>query len=84
MQSIDIYGLIQRERDITADNCAIDSAVRVCDRRLRETRDELLDVTDSLGSAGWLARSIAVPEPQVLDGMSCRLRTYMKSRLDVQ
>jgi len=63
MRSIDVYGLIQRECDIAADDRAVDSAVKVCDRRLRETGDELLDVTDSLGSAGWLARSIAVPEP---------------------
>ena len=78
MRSIDVYGLIQWKCDITTDDRAIDSAVKFCDTSLRETRDELLDVTNSLGSAGWLARSIAVPEPQVLDGMSCHLCAYVK------
>ena len=52
MGSIDVYGLIQRECDITANDRAVDSAVKVCDGHLREAGDKLLDVTDSLGSAG--------------------------------
>ena len=62
MRSINVYGLIQGKCDITADNSTVDSAVKVCDGRLRETGDELLHITDSLGSTGWLARSKAVPE----------------------
>jgi hypothetical protein len=62
VRSINVNGLIQRERDIAADNRAVDGAVKVCDRCLREAGDKLLDVTDSLGGSGWLARSIAVPE----------------------
>ena len=79
MGSIDVYGLIQRECDITANDRAVDSAVKVCDGYLREAGDKLLDVTDSLGGAGWLTRARAVPEAQVLDGMSCHLRAYAKS-----
>ena len=79
MRSINVYGLIQRECDVTADNSAVDSAVKVCDGCLGETGDELLHITDSLGSTGWLARSIAVPEIQVLDGMNCYLRAHLKS-----
>ena len=71
MRSINVYGLIQRECDITANDRAVDSAVKVCDGHLREAGDELLDVADSLGSTGWLTRARAVPEAQVLDGMSC-------------
>ena len=80
MRSIDVYGLIQWECDVAAGDRAVDRAVKVCNRHLRETGDELLDVTDSLGSTGWLARSIAVPEIQVLNGMNCYLRAHLKSR----
>ena len=57
----------------------VDSAVKVCDRRLREAGDRLLDVTDSLGSVGWLTRARVVPELQVLDRMSYHLGAYAKS-----
>ena len=79
MRSIDVYGLIQRECDITANDRAVDSAVKVCDGHPREAGEELLDVADSLGSTGWLTRARAVPEAQVLDGMSCHLGAYAKS-----
>jgi hypothetical protein len=47
MGSINEYGLIQRECDIAADNGAVDTAVEVCNTLLRETRDELLGITNS-------------------------------------
>ena len=74
MRSINVYGLIQWECDITADNRAVDGSGKVCDRRMGEPGDELLDVTNPLGSAGRLARSRAIPERQVLNAMSCDLR----------
>ena len=71
MRSINVYGLIQRECDITVNDRAVNSAVKICDGHLRKAEDELLDVADSLGSTGWLTRARAVPEAQVLNGMSC-------------
>ena len=71
MRSIDVYGLIQRECDITVNDRAVNSAVKICDGHLRKAGDELLDVADPLGSTGWLTRARAVPEAQVLNGMSC-------------
>jgi hypothetical protein len=62
MRSVHEDGLIQRECNIAVDNCTVDAAIVVRNTRLRETRDELLDITNSLGSAGWLARSITIPE----------------------
>jgi hypothetical protein len=86
MRSINVNRLIQRECNIAADNCAVDSAVKVRNTRLRETRDKLLDITNSLGSASWLARSTTIPELQVLNnGMSCyRRASVLHGEFDVQ
>ena len=66
MSRIDIDRLVEREGDVAAVECRIRRGVVCLDGRLREARDELLDVADALGGGSWMAGSVAVPELDIL------------------
>lgn len=65
MRGVDIDWLIKRKRYVARDKRLVDSRVELGDWRFRETRHELLHISDTLGTGSRIPRSKTVPELEI-------------------
>jgi hypothetical protein len=65
MSGVDVYGLSERKRHIAGDYSGIHCVPRLYDTCFCETRNNLLNVTDALGTCGRASRATTVPHIEV-------------------
>jgi hypothetical protein len=64
MCRIDINGLVERERDVTARKRAVDRSGKVGQWRLSQASDQFLDPADADTGGSGVTRPIGIPEAQ--------------------
>jgi hypothetical protein len=65
MGSVDIDRLVEREKGLARNDCAIHGGVEIRDACLSEARDELGDITNTLRGYSGVPRPVAVPKCKV-------------------
>lgn len=73
MSGIDVDRLVHRESNVVAVQSAVRAAVEDGHRSLRQARNELLDVANTLGSSRGVSGTVDIPELEVCTCGSCTL-----------